>query len=578
MDLRRLRRYRFPAAAAVLILIVLVAAYLNRPREAETIPVDVPAPPPPSPADCILDPAGLGPLTGPDGRPTNYLHTCGARIYDSQGRQVQITGVNWFGMETGTYAPHGLWTRNWKTMLDQIASLGYNTIRLPFSDDALAPDQMPQGVNYNLNPDLNGLTSLEIMDRIVEGARERGLRVVLDRHRPNREAQSSLWYTEEVTEEQWLDNWTMLARRYYGDDTVIGVDLHNEPRERATWGSGDPATDWLLAAQRAGDAVLSANPYLLVFVQGVEQHNGDWYWWGGNLKGAGEQPVRLRVGNRVVYSPHDYGPGVYPQGWFQDPTFPRNLPKVWDEHWGFIAREGVAPVVLGEFGGASVGTDSEGQWQRSLVQYLRSRQIGYFTWSFNPNSGDTGGLLSEDWLTVVKEKQDLYSLYLAQPVDPGVGIQPTPPSRAKVLYRSTGVELESSSIGLAFEVENDSADELELSRLELRYWYTSGDLRGATQLVDVDWAAVGAEQVQAELVPTAVGGQDHYLRVTFKPGAGNLKPYSLSGETLLRIHKSDWSTYDQGNDYSFGGSTTPRPWDRITLYRDGELVWGDEPG
>lgn len=576
MDLGALRRYRLPAAAGALLAMVLLAAYLNRPLEREPIPVDVPAPPPPSPRECILDSAAQPP-PGPEGAPANYLHTCGARLYDSRGRQVQITGVNWFGLETGTYAPHGLWSRNWQTILDQIAALGYNTIRLPFSNAALAQGQMPQGISYNLNPDLNGLTSLELMDRIVDGARARGLKLVLDRHRPNSEAQSPLWYSEQVDEQSWLADWTMLAKRYYGDDTVIGVDLHNEPRGPATWGTGDVSTDWRLAAQRAGDAVLSANPYLLILVQGIEQYYGDWYWWGGNLRGVSEQPVKLKVPNRVVYSPHDYGPGVYPQGWFQDPGFPRNLPRVWDDHWGYIAQQGIAPVVLGEFGGASVGSDAEGQWQQSLVRYLRSREIGYFAWSLNPNSGDTGGLLADDWLTVVREKQALYSLYLAPPILGDPQQRQVPRGGLKVLYRSTDAAPETSSISLALQVQNDGRDPIDLSRLELRYWYTSGDLRSTQQIAEVDWASMGQQNVKAELVPTTQGGQDHYLRLTFGQGSGVLEPYSLSGEILVRVRKSDWSTFVQSSDYSFGGSPTAQPWDRITLYQDGKLVWGAEP-
>ena len=34
-----------------------------------------------------------------------------------------------------------------------------------------------------------------------------------------------------------------------------------------------------------------------------------------------------------VYSPHSYGPAIYDgMGYFQDETFPKNMPKVWDEH------------------------------------------------------------------------------------------------------------------------------------------------------------------------------------------------------------------------------------------------------
>lgn len=62
----------------------------------------------------------------------NYLHTRGREILDSSNRPVRITGVNWFGLETSNFAPHGLWTRSMGSMLDQIRDLGYNTIRVPF--------------------------------------------------------------------------------------------------------------------------------------------------------------------------------------------------------------------------------------------------------------------------------------------------------------------------------------------------------------------------------------------------------------------------------------------------------------
>ena len=52
----------------------------------------------------------------------------------------------------------------------------------------------------------------------------------------------------------------MLAGHYKGNPLVIGGDLHNEPRGQATWGDGNEKTDWRLAAERAGNAVLKANP------------------------------------------------------------------------------------------------------------------------------------------------------------------------------------------------------------------------------------------------------------------------------------------------------------------------------
>jgi len=341
----------------------------------------------------------------------NYLYTEGNRILDAAGREVRITGINWFGLETSTFAPHGLDQRRWCDLLDQIAALGFNAIRIPFSNQLLDPDSVPTGIDLSLNPDLEDLSGIEIMDRIIAGARDRGLKVILDRHRPDAHGQSELWYTDAYPEERWLADWEMLTRRYLDDDTVIGFDLHNEPHGAACWGCGDPATDWRLAAERAGNAILAVNPNLLIIVEGVERYNGDYCSWGGNLKGAQEYPVRLDVPNHLVYSAHDYGPGVYPQPWFDARDFPQNLVRLWDEHWGYINRLGIAPVLVGEFGGRSVGTDTEGIWQRTLVSYLRANGLHYTYWTLNPDSGDTGGLLLDDWSAVDQTKHQLLSTY-----------------------------------------------------------------------------------------------------------------------------------------------------------------------
>ncbi|GAA5073360.1 endoglucanase [Thermocatellispora tengchongensis] len=385
-------------------------------------------------------PAGAAAGTG-----TGYLRTSGNEIVDSTGATVRLTGINWFGMETDNRTFHGLWSSNpWKSQIDLMADLGYNTIRVPYSNDALKAGATATGINDFVNPDLIGLSPLQILDKVIEYAGSKGMRIILDRHRPTSAGQSALWYVPATPESTWIADWRMLAQRYAGNPTVIGADLHNEPHAEGTnpnatgacWGCGDPARDWRLAAERAGNAILEVNPNWLIFVEGVSCPSGglsnvwdgdpsndeDCGWWGGNLSKAGQFPVRLDVPNRLVYSPHEYATSVYHQDWFDDPDYPANMPAIWDKYWGYLYKQNVAPIMLGEFGTTLVaGVDKI--WLQELMKYLGTGVNGMsFTyWSWNPNSGDTGGIVKDDWTTVDQNKQSILQPYLIPPVGGGPG-------------------------------------------------------------------------------------------------------------------------------------------------------------
>jgi endoglucanase len=45
------------------------------------------------------------------------------------------------------------------------------------------------------------------------------------------------------------------------------------------------------------------------------------------------------------------------------------------------------------------------------VNYLKDNGISYTYWCWNPDSGDTGGVLNEDWTTINQAKLDLLSTY-----------------------------------------------------------------------------------------------------------------------------------------------------------------------
>jgi endoglucanase len=343
---------------------------------------------------------------------TGFWHTSGNQILDSDGNPVRIAGINWYGFETPDEIAHGLWAQDYHVIINDIKTLGYNTIRIPFSNQMVEDPIVPSNLSfYNatgpINTDLEGLNALQDLQKIVTYAGEVGLKVILDDHRSeageSAEA-NGLWYTSTYSSQDWVNDWVTLAKMFAGDPTVVGFDLRNEPHtpagdtyaEGATWGTGNAATDVRLAYEQAGDAILAVDPNALIFCEGISENptaSGTYNstWWGGDLAEAGQYPVVLSSAGHVVYSAHDYGPNLFQQTWFNSSTTPASLDAVWNQNWGYLYTQDVAPVWVGEFGTDNTAADiesstagSQGQWFESLVSYLSANPwMGWTYWALN---------------------------------------------------------------------------------------------------------------------------------------------------------------------------------------------------
>lgn len=390
----------------------------------------------------------------PDEYHDDWLHVNeNAEVVDMYGNPVWMTGCNWFGYNVGSQVFDGVWSANLHHCLDLIADHGFNLLRVPMSTEIILqwknhdPDPMVK-VNQYENPELTVegveggtiMYSFDIWNKAVEWCRENGIKIMMDIHSASTNAaghQYPLWYDEKYGTDEWLEALSWFAEYYKDDDTIIAIDLKNEPHGKpeegkfAKWDDSTDANNWKYAAELGAKACLDQNPNLLIMVEGVEVYpkfdeGADWNtpsvdyahydepsklwggWWGGNLRGVRDYPVDLgKYQSQLVYSPHDYGPEVWKQSWFYlddpDKTFTREtlLEDYWYGSWAYLAEENIAPLLMGEWGGwVDDEHDKTGEnrhWLQELRDYMTEKHIHHTFWCFNENSSDTGGLVYDNF-------------------------------------------------------------------------------------------------------------------------------------------------------------------------------------
>lgn len=360
--------------------------------------------------------------------------------------------------------------------MSEISGMGVNVVRLPVSPQTLnANDPQGTGAVLKNHPSVRVANSRLALEQFIQAADANNIEVMLDVHscsnylgwragrldaRPpyvdrdrdnydfTREAYScaasgnpsSVTTIHAYNQTAWLNNLRTLAGlgTQLGVDNIIGIDIFNEPWDY-TW------AEWKALTEAAYSAINAVNPNTLLFVQGIsatannqdgtpttitQVPHGDVATnpnWGENLFEAGANPISIPR-ERLVFSPHTYGPSVFVQKMFMDPAQPQCtglegdaagdancnivinptlLRAGWEEHFGYLRDLGYA-VVVGEFGGnldwplgqaslrdrdrwSHVAPGTDGQWQNAFVDYMVGKGIEGCYWSINPESGDTGG-------------------------------------------------------------------------------------------------------------------------------------------------------------------------------------------
>ncbi|MBQ4819024.1 PKD domain-containing protein [Aquimarina sp. MMG016] len=140
-----------------------------------------------------------------------------------------------------------------------------------------------------------------------------------------------------------------------------------------------------------------------------------------------------------------------------------------------------------------------------------------------------------------------------------------------VAYRDNSTSAGAVELKPVFQVISEALEAVNLADFTIRYWFTPEN--DVPMDFNVDYSAVTGT---TGIFNTT--GTQHYLEVGFGASSGSLAANGKTGEIQTRLHHSGFQAHDQSNDFSYdGGKRALTPHVLVTLYRNGELVWGLEP-
>ncbi|MFD4712613.1 glycoside hydrolase family 6 protein [Streptomyces sp. NPDC058430] len=146
----------------------------------------------------------------------------------------------------------------------------------------------------------------------------------------------------------------------------------------------------------------------------------------------------------------------------------------------------------------------------------------------------------------------------------------------KVQYKNTDSSATDNQIRMGLQLVNTGTTSVNLSTVRVRYWFTP-EAGASTFSTACDYAVLGCGTLTQKVTTSgsSAAGASHYLEVGF--GSGTLAAGASTGEMQLRFNKTDWSNFDEADDYSRSTNTAYADASKVGVYVGGTLSWGTAP-
>ncbi|MEA5402759.1 cellulose binding domain-containing protein [Arcicella sp. DC2W] len=159
------------------------------------------------------------------------------------------------------------------------------------------------------------------------------------------------------------------------------------------------------------------------------------------------------------------------------------------------------------------------------------------------------------------------------------GLEPTVvPSDLKIkVYTQSKSSANTNTISTYLKINNEGNIPVNYTDLKVRYWFTKEGTAALNYYLD--YALLGNSNIQGQFTTLSPvkEGADNYLEILVKPSVGILYPSSSTGNIQYRIAKTDWSSFNQANDYSYLSNTEMILNEKLSVYYQGQLIAGTEP-